>query len=186
MRALLTILVATNKCRYVSEILKTTSSAVEQVEIEPDGKWSIVAPSDKLSRPDGTHSSSDDDDLIEIQDSSRTGALKAEAPGMTSSILRTPPFSSREASINSNTVRSSGAKRTHSSVIDLTLSSDDEQPSRDPKRLSVVPSSRGFPSSSSVSGIMGESQISHRNATDMIKSKSPNTRLHGLEYGFGR
>lgn len=115
--------------RYVDEILSQTPSSIEQVTIEPDGKWSQTAPrSNSTTNGHGAQpNDSDDDDLIEIDDV-RVNALKKDSTPI-SAFARTPPASSREPSIASAS-RGVSLKRPLSSVIDLTGSDDDDEPIR--------------------------------------------------------
>ena len=137
--------------QYVDNILKRTPKSVDQVIVEPTGEWSQTSEAGSSSRPNGTHASSDDEDLVEIKDMPRVAAVKSEAAG---SSIRTPPTSSREQSASSAPPPSAGDKRPRGQVIDLTFSSDeDDQPPRAPKRqltnpslatLSSFPSSENF------------------------------------------
>ena len=123
--------------------------------IEPNGKWSHISQTAASPGVNGTRSSSDDDDLIEIKDISRLSAVKSEATQVPPSMARTPPYSSREQSSNPATARSGSGKRSIGQVIDLTFSDDDDddddddEPPRAPKRQAVQHSSAGlstFPS----------------------------------------
>jgi len=120
----------------VQNILSTTSRSVEQVTIEPDGRWSHHSKASSLKN-DNTSFGSDDDELIEIKDS-RVQALKTvSTPVPSVSSTRTPPMSSREASASAaSTHASTSSKRPASQIIDLTLSDDDDDlpVSRPPKR----------------------------------------------------
>ena len=120
----------------MNDILQSTPKSVDQVVIEPDGKWSQnalpVSPrrtsSSQPQNGGGDDNDGDDDiDIIEIQDV-RLTSLKTEHASMTASGPKTPATKSREPS----TSRSSTAKRP---VIDLTLSDDDDAPPRPPKRV---------------------------------------------------
>lgn len=132
--------------RYVADILKSTPKSVDQVTIEPNGHWSQAlgaAPSPTLTNG---HTRSDwDDDLVEIQDLPRVASVKTEItrePGL----MRTPPISSREQSASSLTLPLSNKKRSVGHIVDLTLSSDeDDEPPRGPKRQIIHKSSSGFP-----------------------------------------
>lgn len=123
--------------QYVDEILKSTPKSVDQVTIEPNGKWSqTTLPNPTLSKNDGRAPSSDgEDDLIEIRDPPQVANVKREAT-TEGSILKTPPISSREQSITSlGLPPPTGNKRSSGAVVDLTLSSDeDEEPTRPTKR----------------------------------------------------
>ncbi|MCJ1395256.1 SUMO ligase siz1 [Xylographa bjoerkii] len=124
--------------QYVNEILKYTPRSVDQVTVEPDGRWYQVTQKENPNRTTGTRSSSEeDDDIVEIQEP-RLAAIKDEALLTPSSMARTPPYSSREQSLSSAAPRSSSGKRSIGQVIDLTFSSDEEeQPPRGPKRQST-------------------------------------------------
>ena len=119
--------------RYVSSILESTRPGVDQVTIEPDGKWVPVS-STPTTRRNETRNAEVDDDIIEITGQASRGTAPLPTPSS-----QTPVLSSREASINSAS-RSSGTKRSYSAVIDLTMSSDeDEAMPRDTKRHSILP-----------------------------------------------
>ena len=127
---------------YVSDILESSSQSVEQVVIEPSGEWKPVSAENIPGRGPTSESDDhgDDDDLVEIQEPSRAAPpapLRKNIAGALSSMTRTPPAFSREQSITSASVRSSGTKRSASAVIDLTFSSDDEEPPRPAKRQSL-------------------------------------------------
>lgn len=119
----------------MDDILKSTGSAVEQVIIEPNGKWVVNPKPDASPRPNGASSGTDDDeDLVEIKNM-RVASLKEEAPQTPLAMSQTPPSSSREPSIASGSIRSSTNKRPIGQVIDLTASDDDEgEPPRAAKR----------------------------------------------------
>lgn len=139
------LLVAANEHRYVDDILKSTARTVDQVMIEPNGKWSHVIQAVAPPGVTGTRSSSDDDDLVEIRDVSRRSAVKSEASQVAASMARTPPYSSREQSSNPAASRSGSGKRSIGQVIDLTFSDDDDddEPPRAPKRQQVQHASSG-------------------------------------------
>ena len=119
----------------MDDILRSTGLAVEQVIIEPNGKWAANSKSDTPTRRNGAGSGTDEDeDLVEIKDM-RVASLKEEAPYTPLAMSRTPPSSSREPSIASGSMRSSNNKRPIGQVIDLTFSDDDEdEPPRAAKR----------------------------------------------------
>ncbi|KAL2037021.1 hypothetical protein N7G274_010306 [Stereocaulon virgatum] len=133
--------------QYVDNILQSTPKSVDQVTIEPDGKWfhtSGSAPSPP--RTNGRTSSDGEEDLVEIRDMPRLASVKTEfnrEPGL----MGTPPISSREQSTSSAAPpNQSSNKRSVGQVVDLTLSSDeDDEPSRPAKRLLVHKSSSGIP-----------------------------------------
>ncbi|CAF9943477.1 MAG: SUMO ligase siz1 [Alectoria fallacina] len=125
--------------QYVAEILKSTPMSVDQVTIEPNGRWSQTtgcSPSPRTSN--GRNSNDGEEDLVEIRDLPRLASVKLEVsrePGF----MRTPPISSREQSTSSAPLPPSSIKRSAGQVVDLTLSSDeDEDPPRGPKRQQLV------------------------------------------------
>lgn len=121
--------------QYVDDILKSTPRSVDQVTIEPNGKWSQTSASNLAPQEPHERASSSDgeDDLIEIRDPPQLASVKREAT-TEGSILRTPPVSSREQSTTSSGIQpATGNKRSSGAVVDLTLSSD-EEPMRPTKR----------------------------------------------------
>ncbi|KAL8841532.1 MAG: hypothetical protein Q9176_003153 [Flavoplaca citrina] len=105
--------------------LTSTPKSIDQVTVEPDGKWSRIAEHNRSPGPkhDG---SSDDEDLVEIKDPLRVTAVKHEVANGSIS-MRTPPTSSREQSATSSAPPPSiGTKRSVSAVIDLTSDDDEE------------------------------------------------------------
>ncbi|KFY15163.1 hypothetical protein V492_02182 [Pseudogymnoascus sp. VKM F-4246] len=122
---------------YVRDIITNTPRSIDQVTIEPDGKWSINTRTPSPSRGNQDFDIEGDDDIIEIKDSKFLSLRNHSTPGTSAS---TPPTSlySREPSTAMSAPRPSN-KRPASSVIDLTLSDDDEEPiSRAPKRQSTA------------------------------------------------
>ncbi|KAL8737941.1 MAG: hypothetical protein Q9181_001204 [Wetmoreana brouardii] len=115
--------------QYVGSILMSTPKSVDQVTVEPDGKWSQIAEAETLHKG-GQDSSDDDEDLVEIKDPPRLAAVKNETINGRSSMM-TPPTSSREQS--SSSVHAA-AKRSMSAVIDLTSDDDEEETRRSSKR----------------------------------------------------
>ncbi|KAI4235138.1 MAG: hypothetical protein L6R40_006537 [Gallowayella cf. fulva] len=107
--------------------------SVDQVTVEPDGKWFRISEGDPSPRS-RYGSSGDDEDLIEIKDPPRVTAVKNEILNG-SNFMRTPPTSSREQSTTSSVPPpSAGAKRSASAVIDLTSDDNDEDAGRGSKR----------------------------------------------------
>ncbi|PIA91599.1 E3 SUMO-protein ligase pli1 [Cercospora beticola] len=144
--------------KYFEEILQKTPSSIEKVTVEPDGQWHIIK--EEEAQPAG-HSSRgnratydddfDDDEDFQIVENpaSRTTRPTNGVPlgnSSTTSLLSpaagagyamTPPLSSRGPSVAPSTSSTQiGSKRAASSVIDLTLSDDDEPP-RPAKRQST-------------------------------------------------
>lgn len=128
---------ANYNCRYVDNILKSTGEDVEQVAIEPNGKWSLNCDSESPPGANGTSSATDEDeDIVEIK-GSRVSLLKDQTPHTSNNsqnLSATPLSTSREPSTASGGVRSTN-KRPISQVIDLTFSDeDDDEPPRPAKR----------------------------------------------------
>ncbi|MCJ1472835.1 SUMO ligase siz1 [Lambiella insularis] len=175
--------------QYVNDILRSTSRSVDQVTMEPDGKWSQVVQKETPSRNNGTHSSSDDDDdLIEIQDMPRLAAIRDETLLTPSSMARTPPYSSREQSFSSAAPRSNtSGKRAIGQVIDLTFSSEDEeQPPRGPKRQSTQSSSNGPANSYTSSGTTAAQSLPRPNGVNFnLPRLAPARPPESLDYRFG-
>ncbi|KAL8914119.1 MAG: hypothetical protein Q9171_001235 [Xanthocarpia ochracea] len=119
--------------KYVDDILKSTPRSIDQVTVQPDGKWSLICLSPRPRRD----SSGDDEDLVEIKDPPRVTAVKNEITNGSVS-MRTPPTSSREQSTTSSVPPpSTGTKRSVSAVIDLI--SDDEEEIRRPAKKPATP-----------------------------------------------
>ncbi|CAJ2509901.1 Uu.00g058010.m01.CDS01 [Anthostomella pinea] len=131
---------------YVRDILENTSQSLEQVTIEPDGQWKTQSsqPERKQSRYSGVSTSIDDDDDVPVVTNSRgygngafggpSGGLSAyNTPTNASMANGTPSSASREPS---SAPRSGSHKRPAPEVIDLTLSSDEDDAPlvRPPKR----------------------------------------------------
>ncbi|KAI1634156.1 PINIT domain-containing protein [Biscogniauxia mediterranea] len=118
---------------YVKDILENTSSSLEHITIEPDGRWRIQGGENepKRSRQSGVSSRIDDDDDISIVSDSQSfnGAPKStyngvnaySTPNRSVYSAGTPTGNSREAS-----APKSGSNKRTAEVIDLTLSSDEE------------------------------------------------------------
>lgn len=116
----------------MKDILKNTSRSVDQVTIQPDGRWELHAKQENKSRFNGNTSqiaggSDDDDDLIEITksgDSVRMGTPRAYGTplGGLAQKVRDQSFSAPPGSSGSN----ASGKRPISAVIDLTSSGDED------------------------------------------------------------
>jgi E3 SUMO-protein ligase PIAS1 len=112
----------------VKDILKKTLRSIDQVTLQPDGKWELNAKKENMNNSRSSRFDSDsDDDLIEVTktgDSVRMG---------TPQILKTPANAvfgqSREVSLGSTTpMGSTSGKRPIGDVIDLTSSGDEDEP----------------------------------------------------------
>lgn len=133
---------------YVKNILKSTSKSVDQVTIQPDGRWELHSKKEPQSSSRFNSGGDDsDDDLIEITklgDSIRMGTPRTNgtpnggqpSQGPASSVM------SRESSTVS-------AKRPRPQVIDLTSSGDeDDEPLVRPTKRQYTSNGSGAPSSS--------------------------------------
>lgn len=132
--------------QYVETILRRTSKSTEQITIEPNGTWrSAGDESGQLRSNKTTKRKADtfddygyedtnsivDDDFLEISFSS----IKSEPQITTENTVTTPMMATKAPPTGSS--GSKRAKRTHDTVIDLTLSSDEDcGPSRPVKRQS--------------------------------------------------
>jgi E3 SUMO-protein ligase PIAS1 len=142
----------------VDEILRSNSSNVDQVTIEPNGEWYSNKNEDSPGRDD--FSSSPDDDLIEILPSN-SPPLKQE-PGLEYATLqKTPTIQERSAILSG--VRQSSTKRPAPQVIDLT-GSDDDTPSRPTKRQALDVADTTYPS--------------HRGSQNSFRGTFNGTNLH--------
>ena len=113
----------------MDDILKSTAKLFDQVTVEPDGKWSRISDGGPAASGIGRNdekTSSDDEDLVEIKDLSRPSMIKNEGVSGFSA-MKTPPMSSREQSSSSVAPSTAGTKRPIGQVVDLTLSSDEEE-----------------------------------------------------------
>lgn len=121
--------------RYVEDILVSTPPDIEQVTVEPNGDWHPVGIEQTGQRSSSTDDD-EDEDLVEVREPSRIPSIRQNSLTQSNSHLRTPPVSasSREQSTSSAQAASTGSKRPAAQTIDLTLSSDDEEPRPPPKR----------------------------------------------------
>ncbi|KAK5015802.1 E3 SUMO-protein ligase pli1 [Cryomyces antarcticus] len=119
---------------YVQEILNSTSADIDQVTIEPDGRWSKNVATDGSANQNGAahDDDGDEDDLVEIVDAVKT-FKKENSTALPSYITQTPPLSSREASAATSSART-GNKRSSAAVIVISDDDDDEEPVRPMKR----------------------------------------------------
>lgn len=123
--------------RYVKDILKNTSKSVDQVSIQPNGKWELHTRPEPASKSNGVASSDDEDDLIEV---TKAGdSIRMSTPRKYGTPATTTAPSTREASSSTGPRgrSSNSAKRPIAAVIDLTSSGDEEDDGplvRQPKR----------------------------------------------------
>ncbi|OTB06915.1 hypothetical protein M426DRAFT_20659 [Hypoxylon sp. CI-4A] len=132
---------------YVLEVLENTPESLQQVTIEPNGVWRTKTedPEHMRSQNGADTKSEDDDDLSILSDSHGFGNGTPGGPLGGRINMSTPNRSLLSATPNGaaretpNPPRSGGNKRT-AEVIDLTLSSDeDDEPIRPPKRQNLGP-----------------------------------------------
>ncbi|RYP07267.1 hypothetical protein DL765_009219 [Monosporascus sp. GIB2] len=133
---------------YVRDILENTSESQEQVTIEPDGQWRTQAGESepRRSRYSGNNAKAEADDDISILSDSRAfnGTTNRQfleessppTPSHSMFNIATPSGASTTASREPSSVPRSGNGKRPAEVIDLTLSSDedDEPIVRAPKR----------------------------------------------------
>lgn len=136
--------------QFVQDILRNTNRDIEQVTIEPDGRWHLIKtedekPQQQAKNPLARHHNSDDDDadddddLVEISDidAPKTTATIRTKPSADS--IGTPSLNGRNSfpppalsatpqaqSIHQSS-NSQSRKRPREEVIDLTLSDDDDE-----------------------------------------------------------
>lgn len=115
----------------MNDVLAKTPQDMEQVTIEPDGKWS------QISEPDVTPNSSsnqtvsaDDDELVEIRDMPRVVSVSNGYPHRTSN---SPHNISREPPASSLIVPTGSSKRSHP-IIDISSDEEGGEQIRGPKR----------------------------------------------------
>jgi E3 SUMO-protein ligase PIAS1 len=108
-------------CRYVKEILESTSSEVEQVTLGPRGDWYYGNGQDNTNGY-GSPNILGGDDLIEIANPSSV-IMKRESSSERRGLNPTPVPTQRSSF---SSPRPSGGKRSAAVVIDLTGSDDDD------------------------------------------------------------
>jgi E3 SUMO-protein ligase PIAS1 len=141
----------------MKDILANTSESVDQITIEPDGRWLPPGGSESGQSPDQSRSQDpiqdvlDDDDFFEISSvglaGGRTGSHQALGLGTpktfgvsaTASYVGTPSFGTPSLATPKTTASprpapGSSNKRPAAEVIDLTLSDDDDEPSQPPPK----------------------------------------------------
>ncbi|KUJ20160.1 uncharacterized protein LY89DRAFT_612304 [Mollisia scopiformis] len=128
---------------YVKNILQKTSRSIDQVSIQPDGKWELHTRKEPAtSARSGGPPSDSDDDIVEITKSG--DSIRMSAPRSIQTPGSMPPRSSATPSTSSgqpgSSTTNSLGKRPIAAVIDLTSSGDedDEPLARAPKRPMTV------------------------------------------------
>ncbi|KAG2025908.1 hypothetical protein GB937_002050 [Aspergillus fischeri] len=161
--------------QYVDDILHSTSPDVEQVIIEPDGKWSSPKEDEFKGAGGVTPATEDEDELIEIKEPGIVH-VKQESLSASGLSLERTPAQSREPSATSSAARLSTNKRSAAQVIDLTGSDDDGDlsPVRPAKRLASNAPHRAYARpafrNSFSSGLVNGGNFSFTNQTN---SESP-------------
>lgn len=141
--------------QFVQEILQNTKRDIEQVTVEPDGRWHLIKTDEDNPQPESKNPFShhqhdsdgdnddDDDDLVEITDIDAPKTTPSIRTRPSADAIRTPSLNGRESfppppapsSISrAQSVQhppapnSQSRKRPREEVIDLTLSDDDDEP----------------------------------------------------------
>jgi E3 SUMO-protein ligase PIAS1 len=110
--------------------LLNTPKSVDQVTVQPDGKWQLNT--NNISQSNGVASDDDDDDdLVEVTKNGDSVTMGTPQP-----YANIAPYNQRSVSTSSGMQGSISGKRPIATVIDLTSSGDegDEPASRTPKR----------------------------------------------------
>lgn len=137
--------------RYVKDILQNTSSSLETVTIEPNGRWKLSNGDSRSRHSNGVSSvqaaDDDDDDDLEISEVNVIGGRRLETPKTAATSMGTPASAagSSSSTVGHRGMGSTSNKRPAPAVIDLTLSSDDDddEPIQRPAKRQNT-SSNGF------------------------------------------
>ena len=129
--------------QYVQNILDSTPRSIEQVTVEPNGVWRSglrQSPPESANTP--VKAEPTDEDLIEISDFPMNGfnPKQFQTPTFTSNSISNWPQGPSSTISSAGHSSSTPGKRPADNVIDLTLSSDedDEMPVRPIKRQSTA------------------------------------------------
>ncbi|KAG6007720.1 hypothetical protein E4U54_008792 [Claviceps lovelessii] len=117
---------------YVRDILTNTSKDLETVVIEPNGHWSTKTAHEEPPRSaKGTAFEEDDDlEISEINVVPR----RMDTPKTNTPIIGTPASTGRDSTASAPRAGNYSTKRPAAAVIDLTLSSDDDEPVQRPRK----------------------------------------------------
>lgn len=120
---------------YMADILKNVHDNVDQIIINPDGSWKIkgpqTQPQPKKKQRMSYSLDDDEDEKPRSYASTPKDSVVAPTPPTSSKPMFTSMSNSREPSSATSAAPSTGSKRKASAVVDLTLSSDeDDDPSR--------------------------------------------------------
>ncbi|QSS50314.1 MIZ zinc finger protein [Histoplasma capsulatum var. duboisii H88] len=169
--------------QYVDNILKSTPPNLDQVTVDPDGKWHIGRDDDNpvLGGNPPPPTGGGEDDLIEIQDS-RLATLKEEPSTTPMTLHSTPSVQTGEFLFAQSTSRPTpNNKRPASQVIDLTVSDDeDEEPCRPAKRPHIQPSPNQY--SNRCSDFVSRSSVSNANFGHTSQSSSSSPAANSFYY----
>lgn len=116
--------------RYVDKILKSTSKTVDHVIIEPNGNWSqSSSPNPPQESSLGQTKSNDGQDVVEIQELAQPVVKRETISDRRNT--RSPSSSRRlERTSVSASSKLGSHKRSAGQVVDLTVSSDEEEHQR--------------------------------------------------------
>lgn len=136
------------------------------VTIEPNGRWTTKSVEQEKSQCTNTNSFGDDDDEIEISEVSVVGGRRLETPIRKNSTpvqntVSTPvPTNRGGSSAAPRDAASTSSKRPAPQVIDLTLSSDedDDEPIQRPSKRQNT-NTNGFRGSNRSLGFLSESPL---------------------------
>ena len=113
----------------MDDILKSTPKSVNQVTVEPDGRWFHESDNDRPGTGDPRNCG--DEELVELKDIPRLSEIR-DSPA---SLGRFSPASPTNRLASPSGGMPGSGKRPISQVVDLTCSSDEENDSlRQPKR----------------------------------------------------
>lgn len=151
------------------DILEKTSKSLETVTIEPDGHWLTKDTNDERNSQSQTNGTTlrgedDDDDELEISEVSIVGGRRFDTPKNPTPSTSTPVSTHRDsASLGPRGTGSISAKRPAAPVIDLTLSSDDEddEPIRRPAKRQNT-NTNGYSGASNHLDFMSEESLGFR------------------------
>lgn len=123
--------------KYFEDILVQTARNIEKVDVEPNGQWTVIK--EEESQPNGRASYDDDfDDLVEV-DGPAAAPAPASIPAAAGFPFRAPSGSlGPTASPAPPPQPAQGQKRPQSSVIDLTLSDEEDEPPMPAARPRIV------------------------------------------------
>lgn len=152
----------------MKDILNSTPKSVEQVTIEPNGEWSQnTAVSPSAGGPTGNNTmikadEIDDDDLLELHTSVVKSNLnsnsKTSTPSASNRLIGSP-------SVSGSVSRSTSNKRPVGSVIDLTLSDDEDENPRPAKRQATMDNPNALSAGGGGEGLMTSMMLAGANGS---------------------